>query len=428
MISIEVKACFDFLPEEETVGTLRYESVRGTAVYEFEYAGQFLQKHKNLLISADLNRYLGRQVVLGDIFSCFGDCLPDRWGKALIDKRERILARQNNRPVRSFSDFDYMVRLDDRTRMGAFRFYHNDELIEVASDGRDIPIIANIGKLTQESRLYEQSVIDGKEPRDEWVDNLWRQGSSLGGARPKATVADNDGNLWIAKLPSVRDTYDIAIWECFASGLARKAHICVPDTQVLSVPSLDYHVLLSRRFDRSGNKRIHYASSLTLTGFKDGDGWENGKGYPDIADIIVGEAMVFEPEKNLEELFRRVVFNICIGNHDDHFRNHGFILTEKGWTLSPAFDMNPTNEDGQSLLVTSDTNMASIWDIYNASDDYLIEKNRAAYIIWQTLEAIKNWRIVARRCGINSSEQQRFAVRLNNSLQELPRFRQLNGK
>ena len=124
--------------------------------------------------------------------------------------------------------------------------------------------------------------------------------------------------------------------------------------------------------------------------------------------------MVFEPEKNLEELFRRVVFNICIGNHDDHFRNHGFILTEKGWTLSPAFDMNPTNEDGQSILVTS--------------DDYLIEKNRAAYIIWQTLEAIKNWRIVARRCGINSSEQQRFAARLNNSLQELPRFRQLNGK
>lgn len=165
----------------------------------------------------------------------------------------------------------------------------------------------------------------------------------MGGARPKANVIDTDKTLYVAKFPSRKDDYDVGLWEHFSHLLATKAGINAAKTKVLATGE-KYHTLLSQRFDRTNDsKRIHFASAMTLLGLSDGDNATTGHGYLDIVDFIIQSCT--DVERNLQELYRRVAFNICIGNTDDHFRNHGFLLTAKGWTLSPAYDMNPTLSD-----------------------------------------------------------------------------------
>ena len=178
--------------------------------------------------------------------------------------------------------------------------------------------------------------------------------SSLGGARPKASVIDENKILHIAKFPSRKDDYDTGLWEHFSHLLAKKAGIHAAETRVIFTND-KYHTLLSRRFDRKEDgKRVHFASAMTLLGLNDGDNANTGHGYLDIVDFILQNCT--NVEDNLQELYRRVAFNICIGNTDDHFRNHGFLLTSQGWTLAPAYDMNPTLNEYQSLLINSYTN------------------------------------------------------------------------
>lgn len=412
MTSIDVMAAFDFLDKEERIGTLSYERINGDASYLFDYNPDFLKCMPGTALSRDLGLFTGLQSKRGAIFSFLSDACPDRWGKALIDKRESQYARENNRLPRVFDDFGYMVRLDDKTRMGAIRFIYKGKYIGTDFQDRAIPIVAELKTLVRESQEYEKAVKDNRTPDSTWVNNLMAQGSSLGGARPKANVI-KDGVLHIAKFPSIKDTYDIALWEHFAMRLARKAGVTVPDTEAVLLPGQKYHVLLSKRFDRDGEKRIHYASSLTLTGLKDGDGAGTGKGYPDIANAIVSEMNVSDVNTNLEQLYRRIAFNIAIGNYDDHFRNHGFILTSNGWTLSPAFDLNPTNMTSQSLMISSSSNESSLGELLRESDAYLIERKSAEEIIKQVVETVSSWRQTAKAVGINVGEQQRFAKRLD---------------
>ena len=413
MKRIEVIADFDYLDSPKRIGELGYDRIRGNASYSFEYETSWLDKAK-IELSADLDGFSGVQHKSGDIFLFLADALPDRWGRRLIDKREMIIAEKEKRIPRTFNDFDYLVQVDDLSRMGGLRFCMDDEFLGTANNGMPVPPVAGLREFVDIASKYEQLDKNGKMPDEKWLDNVLMQGSSLGGARPKANVIDEDGHLCIAKIPSINDDYDIALWEHFAHCLAKKAGIDAAETRLLRLDGVKYHTMLSRRFDRSNdNRRIHFASAMTLAGLSDGADAESGHGYMDIADILFGDAGVSEPENEVKELYRRIAFNICIGNHDDHFRNHGFLLGKRGWKLSPAYDMNPTNYMTQSLLVSSESNESSLGLLIESSDSYMIERSEAESIVKEVKDAMKHWREVATVCGISKTEQGRFARRLD---------------
>lgn len=412
MNTIEVRLAPHFSAGEIHVGTLLYERVRGSGTFIFEYDSGFLRAYPQLRLSADLHPYSGKQSASGRIFACFSDALPDRWGRSLINKRERLMAKEQNRMPRTFDDLGYLLQLDDESRMGAFRFYEGGALVGERSD-RNIPIVAELNEIIRYSHEYERAELTGGAPRSEWIENLWAQGSSLGGARPKATVIDGEGRLCIAKIPSIKDEYDVELWEYFAMKLARKAGIVCPESSILKLGGSPFHTLLSRRFDRTAGGRIHYASSMTLAGLDDGDNARDGHGYLDIVNTIVGDNGVVNPYSNIRELYRRIAYNICIGNHDDHFRNHGFLLGTDGWSLSPAFDLNPSLNVTQTLLISESSNNSSLQELVNAAEYYLIEPEEALQIINDVQAAVSDWRKVAEECGIPSGEQERFATRLD---------------
>ena len=412
MYSIEVLAAFDFLPEEIVIGILDYERVKGNPSYRFQYDKGFLASFPNISLSADLGKFLGLQTSDSGIFRFLGDALPDRWGRALIDKRERMEAQETGRLPRTFDDFGYLIRIDDSTRMGALRFRYNGQHLGITTDNRTVPPITSLETFIREAQMIEEAERTGTPIRKQWIDNVILPGSSLGGARPKLSVTDEDGNLHIAKIPSINDAYDIGLWEHFACTLAKKAGIDVAETRALRIGTTPYHTLLSKRFDRTGNHRIHFASSLTLCGLKDGDNATNGKGYPDIIDAMAGDAGINSLERNIRELYRRVTFSILIGNHDDHFRNHGFLLRKDGWELSPAYDLNPSNETSQVLAISPHSNHSSIKALLDASEYYLIKHKDAADIIREVTMALRSWRQVARNLRIPVHEQDRFSRRI----------------
>ena len=412
MEQVEVIASFDWLDSEETVGFLNYENLRGSDVFSFEYSRQWLQKHPDIFLGKDLKPFTGIQYAsAGKIFGCFSDALPDRWGRRLIDLRTR--GQQNNSGMarRRLSDWDYLKGVEDALRVGGFRFKDvSTGAILCSSDKNQIPPLLSLNELIEASIEIEKSEYAHIEPEERWIRRLFVPGSSVGGARPKACVSDR-GNLYIAKFPSIKDNINIAKWEHFAHLMADKCGILTAQTRLLSTTS-GHDVLLSRRFDRRDNgRRVHMASSLTILGLTDGDGQQTGRGYLDIADFIVSQGC--NVEKSLEELYRRVTFNICIGNSDDHFRNHSFLLSKKGWVLSPAYDMNPTLSRHQSLLIDESSNDASLSVLLRAHKSYMLDETTARNIIGEVTTKMQQWENTARACGISKSEMAVFAERLN---------------
>ena len=410
MKRLYVFADFDWLKEPRLIGELGYESLRGSDSYGFCYSDDWLRDYGNLFLSDDLNNYPGQQYTAPgkDIFGCFSDALPDRWGRTLINRREQILAKEEKRPVRRLSSFDYLVGIEDYSRMGGLRFKDSldGEYIN-ASEVLRIPPITDIRELIAASSEIEKSEEENHLPERRWIEQLVQPGSSLGGARPKASVIDENKILHIAKFPSRKDDYDTGLWEHFSHLLAKKAGIHAAETRVIFTND-KYHTLLSRRFDRKEDgKRIHFASAMTLLGLNDGDNANTGHGYLDIVDFILQNCT--NVEDNLQELYRRVAFNICIGNSDDHFRNHGFLLTAKGWTLSPAYDMNPTLNEFQSLLVSSTSNKAELGILLDTCEDYMLNRKIAGKIISEVIEVVKGWREMATRLSISKREMDIFA-------------------
>ncbi|MBC8618526.1 type II toxin-antitoxin system HipA family toxin [Parabacteroides faecis] len=417
MKKIFVFADFDWLKEMELIGELSYESLRGSDSYGFKFDDTWLKKHGAIFLSEDLNNYPGQQYTQPgkDIFGCFSDALPDRWGRTLLNRREQILAGEEKRPVRRLSSFDYLLGIDDYSRMGGFRFKESmdGDFINV-SDTLRIPPLTDIRQLIEASREIEKSEEENQLPDKKWIIQLVHPGSSLGGARPKASIIDVDKVLYIAKFPSRKDDYDTALWEHFCHLLAIQVGIDAAVTQVISTND-KYHTLLSRRFDRTEDgERIHFASAMTLLGLDDGDNAATGHGYLDIVDFILQNCT--NVEENLKELYRRVAFNICIGNSDDHFRNHGFLLTAKGWTFSPAYDMNPTLSEYQSLLINSSTNKADLNILLDACEEYMLSRKVAELIISEVIEVVKNWRVLATKLGISKREMEMFSSVFNSRI------------
>ena len=408
---------FNWLQEPEFIGDLCYEKLRGSDSYAFKFDNDWLNLHAGIKLSEDINNYPGMQYTLpdNDIFGCFADALPDRWGRTLLKRREQLQAEEEKRAPRNLSSFDYLVGIDDFSRMGGFRFKKEKDggFINV-SPSLKIPPLTEIRELTYASQEIEKCEEEDVMPEKKWIAQLIQPGTSLGGARPKAGVLDEEGRLCIAKFPSRNDDYDAGLWEHFSHLLALQAGIHVAETRLWGGLG-KYHTLLSKRFDRTDEgRRIHFASCMSLLGLKDGDNAQGGYGYLDIVDFILQGCC--DVETNLRELYRRVAFNICIGNSDDHFRNHGFLLTPKGWTLSPAYDMNPTNNLYQSLLINAVSNKADIQVLLESCEDYMINRKVAQGIIKDVQTAVSNWKVLAKQLQIPQREQAMFKDRFKFNL------------
>lgn len=415
MKQITVQIASKDLPLQK-VGVLGYDSIRGNMAYQWQYDAAWLHNKPTVVVSADLQNVSGPQHATGRLFAFLQDAMPDRWGRRLIDKRERLIAKRENRPVRHLTDIDYLTQVDDATRSGALRLSEGGNYMGTEYADTPVPPISHLREFVDMAHEYELMDAQGKTVREEWLMNLYKQGSSLGGARPKANVREADGSLWIAKIPSAMDDYDIALWEYFAHQMARSVGIEVPEMRLLPLPGQKYHTLLSKRFDREGEQRIHFASAMTLTGLQDGADANTGNGYLDIVDAIIGNTGFVNPQSALEQLYRRVAFSIAIGNHDDHFRNHGFLLGAKGWEWSPAYDLNPSDMMTQSLLISRDSNESSLEQLLAAAGDYMLSTDVAKRIIEEVRSGMTQWRRVAKQCGISAAEMERFAERLDGNV------------
>ena len=410
MRKIYVYADFDWLKTAVLVGELGYESLRGTDSYSFCYDHNWLRQYSDLYLSADINNYTGLQFTQPDrdIFGCFGDALPDRWGRLLLNRREQIRAQEEKRPVRKLSSYDYLLGIDDYSRMGGFRFKESPDGEFINCDATlRIPPLTDIQVLVAASMEVEKSEERNLLPDKKWLLQLVHPGTSLGGARPKAGVLNEEGELCVAKFPSRNDEYDIGLWEHLSHLLAKEAGVEAAETRAITVGE-KYHTLLSKRFDRTtdGHRR-HFASAMTLLGLTDGCNAQTGNGYLDIVDFILQHCC--NVEANLRQLYRRVAFSIAIGNSDDHFRNHGFLLTPKGWTLAPAYDLNPTFNDHQSLLINATTNRSDLQLLLASSEEYMISKEEATRIIEEVKDGVSQWRSMATRLEIAKREMDLFA-------------------
>ena len=405
MRTLFIYADFDWLEKPLLVGELGYELLRGSDSYSFKYDNSWLRQYGSLFLSADINNYPGWQYTQPerDIFGCFSDALPDRWGRLLLTRREQILAIEEHRPVRKLSSFDYLIGIDDFSRMGGFRFKasQDGEFINCEESLR-IPPLTDIHTLVSASMEIEKSEELNRLPEKKWLQQLVHPGTSLGGARPKAVVVNDEGRLCMAKFPSRNDDYDVGLWEHHSHLLAKEAGVIAAETGVVDTGG-QYHTLFSKRFDRTADgRRKHFASAMTLLGLTDGCDAKTGNGYLDIVDFILQNCC--DVEANLRQLYRRVAFNIAIGNSDDHFRNHGFLLTPKGWTLSPAYDMNPTLNDYQALMINSNTNQADLNILLDSSDEYMIGRKEAETIIEEVKSGVRQWKYIANRLGITKRE------------------------
>ncbi len=252
-------------------------------------------------------------------------------------------------------------------------------------------------------RLEQDDFIDDPEYL-KWLSMLIAPGSSLGGSRPKASVLDTGNNLWIAKFPSRNDDTDIGGWEAVTYELAIAAGINMAESQARKFSSKN-HTFLTKRFDRTDSgKRIHFASAMTMLGYTDGQDHAEGVSYLELAEFLVKNGA--NVNADLEELWRRIVFSICVSNTDDHLRNHGFILSPGGWLLSPAYDINPiATGTGLSLNISLTDNALDVDLAVEVIGYFRLKRDRAVKIIHTIKKSVSNWRSIARKYGISKSEQ-----------------------
>lgn len=378
------------------MGSLYVNVIKGGESYSFEYDKGWLKKTGlTLTLDPELMPYSGRQYPTGkNIFGLFADASPDRWGRVLMNKRERILAEKDGRKPSKLYDSDYLLGVYDETRMGGIRFKVNPEGPFLSDDKETAaPPWATLRTLEEASRNFEN---DETGLTEKWLNQLIKPGSSLGGARPKATVVDTKDQLWIAKFPSKNDENDTGAWEIVAHDLAALCGLNVPEAKLEKFSPIGSTFLI-KRFDRLGSKRVHFASAMTLLVKKDGASAADGSSYLDIAAFI--KSYGAQPKKDLIELWKRIVFNMAVTNTDDHLRNHAFILTDKGWILSPLYDVNPVPYgDELSLNVDEDDNSISIDLAVQTAVKFGISKSDAEAVAEDILQIVRdNWERTAAR-------------------------------
>jgi len=395
------------LPSTLKVGTLRSEKSKGEEVFSFEYDDVWLSGGYAQVIDPDLRLFGGPQYLNDDKpnFGLFLDSSPDRWGRMLMERWESITSRRTNQPKRRLLESDFLLGVNDETRMGALRF-KLEESEHFLSDNEEIkaPPFTSIREMEQASlRLEDDNFFKDKEAM-KWLMMLMAPGSSLGGARPKASVRDPNGQLWIAKFPSKNDNQNSGAWEFLVNQMATELGINIAHAEA-RMYSQKQHTFLTKRFDRTVlNERIHFASAMTLLGYKDGYNHKEGGSYLEIVELI--EQFGSDPDNDVRELWRRIVFSVAISNTDDHLRNHGFLLTSNGWKLSPAYDINPIEKGiGLSLNISENDNSLDFDLCINVADYFRWKKEDAVNYINRTKETVRQWKKRARAMNIANAEQ-----------------------
>jgi serine/threonine-protein kinase HipA len=414
---IWVYADWDFLEEAQLMGFLTSQRVRGKEIFSFEYTESWVN-YQNPILSLDPNLgfYKGKQYLPDEKnnFGIFLDSSPDRWGRLLMRRREAWQAKQERREESTLFESDFLLGVFDGHRMGGVRFKLSEDG-PFMNDHKKMatPPWTSLRELEHASLQLERDDAMNNPEYSQWLSVLIDPGSSLGGARPKASVIDDKGHLWIAKFPSSRDEKNAGAWEMVLHELAKACGIHVSEARLQKF-SGKHHTFLSKRFDRTDEqKRIHFASAMTLLGLQDGADHVEGIGYHDLVGFIMQHSQ--EAKEDLEQLWRRMAFNILVSNTDDHLRNHGFILTPLGWRLSPAFDMNPNEMgNGLTLNISENSNELDITLSIETAQLYQLKSQNAGRILKEMRHEISNWRIVAKKFGISNSEieQTKRAFRL----------------
>ena len=391
----------DFSMQNPTLmGILYVNSLKGGESYSFEYDREWLKKTSlKITLDPELMPYTGRQYPFGKaIFGLFSDSSPDRWGRVLMNKRERILAGKEGRNPAKLYDSDYLLGVYDETRLGGIRFKTEPNGAFLSDDKETAaPPWASLRTLEEASRNFEN---EDTALSEKWLNQLIRPGSSLGGARPKATVIDPNEQLWIAKFPSKNDENDSGAWEMVTHDLAEICGLHVPEAKLEKFSNLGSTYLV-KRFDRILNKRVHFASAMTLLGKTDGTSAADGTSYLDIAAFI--KSYGAQPKQDLIELWKRIVFNMAVSNTDDHLRNHAFIFTENGWRLSPLYDVNPVPYgDELSLNVDEEDNSINIDLVIQTAVRFGISETDATTYAKDILTIVKeNWEKRATALGLS---------------------------
>ncbi|HWG20346.1 MAG TPA: HipA domain-containing protein [Terracidiphilus sp.] len=407
--TVHVYADLERFAQPALMGELHCQQSRSGEIFSFLYDETWLTRAEAFAFDPDLSLVAGHQYPASDRanFGIFLDSAPDRWGRVLMQRRENSNARKEGRRARTLTEWDFLLGVHDETRLGALRFRVPPDGPFIDSDARlAAPPIASLRELQAASLQFEQHVNEEEHPEyEKWLTQLFAPGTSLGGARPKASVRDEQGTLYIAKFPSRQDTRDMGGWELVAHRLAAKAGIVVPEARPLRLQESPHTTFLVKRFDRTEHGgRLAFVSAMTLTQHKDG---EPGASYLELVDLLQWRGA--NTSADCAQLFRRVLFNILIHNTDDHLRNHGFFLTEQGVRLSPAYDVNPSI--GRTELTLAINEVETACDVSIAMDarkEYGLTDQQADEVLGQVQTAVRGWRHEADLLHIPKAEQDRM--------------------
>ena len=421
MREIIVVADWEELGGARQMGILQAIESRGQEVFSFSYDPGWLKSGSHQSLDPDLHLFEGTQYLSDNDrpnFGLFLDSSPDRWGRVLMRRREALIARQEGRETKRLGEFDYLLGVHDQQRLGALRFRETTESPFLSDEiAMAAPPWTSLRKLEHASWQLQDDHNTGDPEILEWLNLLIAPGSSIGGARPKAGVRDPGDDLWIAKFPGRNDAHDIGGWEWLTWQLATEAGINVPPAQILKI-TRSHHTFATRRFDRvagsGGTKRLHFASAMTLLGYNDGADHTSGASYLELVDFISNHGA--EVATDLEELWRRIVFSIAVSNTDDHLRNHGFLLTPRGWRLSPAYDINPDPSGrGLSLNLSEDDNSLSFDLALEIAPFFRLKPPEAEKILNEVTTAVKKWPSFAAKIGLPRAEQEDLQLAFRTS-------------
>ena len=386
----------------ELIGILRAHQGKGRKSYSFEYNLEWLKGNNFQLLDSDIGFFTGPQFPnKKENFGIFLDSMPDTWGRTLMKRKRALQAMEEGKKAHFLYDIDFLLGVADKYRMGALRFKLEPEGPFLNEDNNlPVPPWASTEELQQIAGLVESEKMTRQ--LNKRLEVLMAPGSSLGGARPKANILDNEGHPWIAKFPSRNDNTDKAKWEFLAYKLAKSAGINMSESKIEKVAG-NFHTFFTKRFDRLNGERINFASAMTMTGNNEDTIRENPASYFDIALVIQNQSG--NPKEDLHQLWKRIIFNIAVSNTDDHLRNHGFIIENGNWRLSPAYDINPSI-DKEELSLNIDENSGILdFDLAMGVIEYFrLNEKEAGLILKDVRKVVSNWEGIAKQTGIPRSE------------------------
>lgn len=392
----------------KSIGILSAQQAKGRKAFSFSYNADWIYSQEQMLLDPDIAWYSGKQYPNGkENFGVFLDSMPDTWGRTLMKRRAAIYAREEGRPAPALYDIDFLLGVHDLCRMGALRFKREPEGEFLDNDPvSPTPPWTSVRELQHSAGLIESDT-DTTEIK-KWLTMLMAPGSSLGGARPKANILDMDGHPWIAKFPSKNDTVNKGAWEYLAYLLAINAGIEMAESRLEHVAG-KYDTFFTKRFDRDKQERIHFASAMTMTGRSEELIWDKTPSYLDIVEFIQFSGT--HVDEDLHQLWRRIVFNILISNTDDHLRNHGFVLTNEGWRLSPAYDVNLSiDKDGLALNIDMDNNALDVELAKSVGPYFRLSEKEMVHILDEVKSSVSEWQRLANQIGIPRREQTLMAA------------------